>query len=168
MDEHDFESAGAEQAPPIEMLAAYCEAHGWDHDRVNEDELVATVQGSWASYEVRAIWRTSDHVLQLIILPDVRVLEDKRAAIWETLSLINEQMWLGHFELWSSSGSVIFRHALLLSPNEGLSLSQAETILETAIDECERFYPVFQFVLWGGKSPADAISASMIETHGEA
>jgi hypothetical protein len=104
----------------------------------------------------------------LIVLPDVRVLEEKRAAIWETLSLINEQMWLGHFELWSSSGSIVFRHALLLSPNDGLSLAQAETILETAIDECERFYPVFQFVLWGGKTPTDAISASMIETRGEA
>ncbi len=168
MEDSEFDSAGAEQAPPIDMLCAYCEAHGWAHDRVNDDELVATVQGSWASYEVRAIWRTSDQVLQLIILPDVRVLDEKRPAIWETLSLINEQMWLGHFELWSSSGSIIFRHALLLSPNEGLSLSQAETIMETAIDECERFYPVFQFVLWGGKSPVDAISASMIETRGEA
>jgi hypothetical protein len=168
MDESDFEGAGAESAAPIDMLSAYCEAHGWSHERVNEDELVATMQGSWASYEVRAIWRSSDQVLQLIVLPDVRVLEDKRTAIWETLSLINEQMWLGHFEIWSSNGTLVFRHALLLSPNEGLALAQAETILETAIDECERFYPVFQFVLWGGKSPAEAISASMIETRGEA
>ena len=42
------------------------------------------------------------------------------------------------------------------------------SMVETAIDECERFYPVFQFVLWGGKSPAEAISASLIETRGEA
>jgi hypothetical protein len=168
MNERDFDQAGSEAAPPIEMLAAYCEAHGWDHDRVNEDELVATVQGSWASYEVRAIWRQQDQVLQLIILPDVRVVEDKRSAIYEALSLINEQIWLGHFEHWSSSGSIIFRHALLLGQNDGLTLGQAETILETAIDECERFYPVFQFVLWGGKTPAEAISASMIETRGEA
>jgi len=27
---------------------------------------------------------------------------------------------------------------------------------------------VFQFVLWGGKSPKDAIIAAMVETHGEA
>ena len=31
-----------------------------------------------------------------------------------------------------------------------------------------RFYPVFQFVLWGGKSPSEAISAALIETVGEA
>jgi hypothetical protein len=27
---------------------------------------------------------------------------------------------------------------------------------------------VFQFVLWGGKSPMEAMAASLIETHGEA
>ena len=41
-------------------------------------------------------------------------------------------------------------------------------IIESAIDECERFYPVFQFVLWGGKSPKDALAAALIETQGEA
>jgi hypothetical protein len=41
-------------------------------------------------------------------------------------------------------------------------------LVESAIDECERFYPVFQFVLWGGKTPAEAIAAALIETQGEA
>ena len=36
------------------------------------------------------------------------------------------------------------------------------------ITECERFYPAFQFVLWGGKSPADALAAAMLECVGEA
>ena len=49
-----------------------------------------------------------------------------------------------------------------------LSLEQVELLVETAVDECERFYPVFQFVLWGGKSPSEALSAALIETHGEA
>ena len=37
-----------------------------------------------------------------------------------------------------------------------------------AIDECERFYPVFQVVLWGGKTPKEALAAAMTETQGEA
>ena len=49
-----------------------------------------------------------------------------------------------------------------------LSLAAAEMLVESAIDECERFYPVFQFVLWGGKSPKDALAAALTETHGEA
>ena len=49
-----------------------------------------------------------------------------------------------------------------------MPLELTETLIESAIDECERFYPVFQFVLWGGKSPAEALAASLIETRGEA
>ena len=91
-----------------------------------------------------------------------------RAAIYETLGLINEQLWLGHFELWSGSGLIVFRHAALLGESDGLTFEQAEAISEAAMEECERFYPVFQFVLWGGKSPGEAISAALIETAGEA
>ena len=93
------------------------------------------------------------------------------AAIHEALSLINEQLWLGHFEMWTSSSMVLFRHAALLETqgdDATLTLDQAETLIETAIDECERFYPVFQFVLWSDKTPQEAIAAAMIETQGEA
>ncbi|AEG49064.1 protein of unknown function DUF1790 [Sphingobium chlorophenolicum L-1] len=167
MDSDEFENGGQEAAP-IDMLAAYFEAHGWSYDQVGEDEIVASTQGSWAQYELRGIWRDEDQVLQMLALPDIRVNEDKRPAIYETLGLINEQLWLGHFELWSSSGMVLFRHGALLGAGGTLTLDQAQILVETSIDECERFYPVFQFVLWGGKTPAEALSASLIETRGEA
>ncbi len=157
-----------DDAAPIDMLGVYFEAHGWSHEHVSDDEIVATTQGSWANYELRAIWREEDQVLQLLAFPDVRVVEDKRTPVWEVIGLVNEQLWLGHFEMWSSSGSVLFRHAVLLGPDATLTLEQAQTLVETAIDECERFYPVFQFVLWGGKTPAEALSASLIDTRGEA
>jgi len=39
---------------------------------------------------------------------------DKRPAIYEAIGLINEQLWIGHFEMWAASGLVLFRHAALL------------------------------------------------------
>lgn len=159
-----------EASAPIDMLEHYFAAHGWSYEKSGDEEIVATFQGSWTQYELRAVWREDDHVLQFLALPDVRVAADKRAAIYETLSLINEQLWLGHFELWSNSGLVLFRHAALLENDEGgaLTLGQAETLVEAAIEECERFYPVFQFVLWADKTPQEAIAAALIETQGEA
>lgn len=70
--------------------------------------------------------------------------------------------------MWSGSGLIVFRHAALVGAGDGLTFEQAEAIAEAALEECERFYPVFQFVLWGGKSPTEAISAALIETVGEA
>jgi len=157
-----------QDAAPIDMISAYFEAHGWPHEMVSEDEIVATVQGSWTNYELRAVWRAEDRVIQLLAFPDIRVVEDKRTATHEALALINEQLWLGHFELWSASGTILYRHGLLVGSDGALGLDAAETLIETAIDECERFYPVFQFVLWGGKTPVEALAASLIETRGEA
>ena len=131
---------------------------------------MAFASGSWAQYELRGVWRTEDQVLQFLAFPDIKVNVEKRQAIYEALGLINEQLWLGHFEMWSGSGILVFRHATILDTrdSDGLSLEQAEAIVEAAMEECERFYPVFQFVLWGGKSPGEAIAAALIDTHGEA
>jgi len=40
--------------------------------------------------------------------------------------------------------------------------------VDIAVAECERFYPAFQLLLWGGKSPDEAVAAAMLETVGEA
>jgi hypothetical protein len=139
---------------PIEVLEQYFEARGWACERTGDGEIVASATGSWAQYELRGVWRPEDQVLQFLAFPDIKVAPEQRSAIFEALSLINEQLWLGHFEMWSGSGLVVFRHS---------------TILDARGDEeCERFYPVFQFVLWGGKSPGEAIAAALIDTHGEA
>ncbi|MBV7256720.1 YbjN domain-containing protein [Pacificimonas sp. WHA3] len=168
----DIEYAELESAaPPLDMLAHYFEAHGWGFERLGDDEIVAKVEGSWTTYQLRALWREEERVLQLIAFPDIRVPQEKRGILYETLSLINEQMWLGHFEMWSSDGTLACRHGALLEEGDGeggISLAQTETLVEAAIDECERYYPVFQFVLWGDKSPAQALKSALIDTAGEA
>jgi hypothetical protein len=158
-----------EPAAPIDMLEAYYAAHGWEHER-QDDEIVATVKGSWASYELRALWREDDSVLQFLAFPDIKVADERRSAMYETIGLVNEQLWIGHFELWSSSGILLFRNAAMIDGDEeiSLSLAGAELLVESAVEECERFYPVFQFVLWGGKTPKEALAAAMVETQGEA
>lgn len=164
----DDDEGERDQSAPIDMIESYFAAHGWSPERSGDDEVVARVPGSWGEYELRAIWRTDDRVLQFLAFPDIRVAAERRSAIYEAIGLINEQLWLGHFELWTSAGVALYRNAAMIEGDGSLSLDHAEAVIETAIDECDRFYPVFQFVLWGGKSPAEAIAAAMIETHGEA
>ena len=167
LSQEDLTEEERDDGAPIEILEQYFEARGWACERTGEGEIVASATGSWAQYELRGVWRPEDQVLQFLAFPDIKVAADKRIAIFEALSLMNEQLWLGHFEIWSGSGLVVFRHSTILD-GDGLSLEQAEAIAEAAVEECERFYPVFQFVLWGGKSPGEAIAAALIDTHGEA
>lgn len=166
---------GFEPSAPIDMLEHYFSCHNWAFERDGDEEIVTTVKGSWSDYELRALWREEDRVLQFIALTGISAIAGKsdpelRANLYEALGLVNEQLWIGHFELWSADGAILFRHAALLDgPDEAaLSMPQAHALVDAAIDECERYYPVFQFVLWGGKSPRDALAAALVETEGEA
>ena len=157
-----------EDCAPVEMLGQLFEARGWHYEYVTDEEMIGEVQGSWATYQLRAIWRTEDHVLQLLCMPDIRIPDDKRAAMHEVLALINEQLWLGHFDMWSSNSMLLYRHGAMLGEDGLLSLGQAQTLIEVAVEECDRFYPAFQFILWGDKSPQDALSSALVDAAGEA
>jgi len=157
-----------EDAAPVDMLAAMFEAHGWAHEFVNDDEMRGEIPGSWTTYQLRAIWRPEDRVLQLLCLPEVRVSAEKRAAAYELIALINEQLWLGHFDIWSQGGMLLYRHGLMLADDGMLSLDMAQMAIDSALLECDRFYPAFQFVLWGDKSPSEALSAALVDAAGEA
>ncbi|OGS59773.1 MAG: hypothetical protein A3J40_07995 [Erythrobacter sp. RIFCSPHIGHO2_12_FULL_63_10] len=157
-----------DDAAPIDMLAALFEARGWPFEIISEDEITAEVQGSWAKYQLRGIWRTEDNVLQMLCLPDIRVSGEKLPAAYELLTMVNEQMWLGHFDIWSNGSVLLYRHGALLGDEGLLSIGQAQALVEIAIDECDRFYPAFQFVLWGDKSPRAALDAALVDAAGEA
>jgi hypothetical protein len=101
-------------------------------------------------------------------LPDIRVSDDKRAAATELLAQVNEQIWLGHFDVWSKGGVLVYRNGAMLGGEGLLGLDQAQALIETAVEECDRFYPAFQFVLWGDKSPADALESALVDAAGEA
>jgi hypothetical protein len=166
--EEEFGELERDESAPLDMLAALFEARGWDYDIISDEEVTAEFKGSWTSYQLRAIWREEDNALQLLAFPDITAPADKHDDLYKALGLINEQLWLGHFDLWSQNSMILFRNGSLLPPNGMLGVDQAQTIVDSALDECERFYPVFQFIIWGGKSPEDAMSAALIETHGEA
>ena len=162
------EATRHEDAAPVEMLAQLFAARGWPHEFVSDDEISGEVQGSWATYQLRGIWRPEDNVLQLLCLPDIRVADDKRAHVVEILALINEQLWLGHFDVWSQGSVLLYRYGVMLGEDGLLSLGQAQMLVESAVEECDRFYPAFQFVLWSDKTPAEALASALVDAAGEA
>jgi hypothetical protein len=83
------------------------------------------------------------------------------------MALINEQLWLGHFDLWKEDGMLLYRHGLLLA-GAVTHAGQCEALLRASLEACERYYQSFQFVLWAGKSAEEALAATMLETQGQA
>ena len=168
----DLEFAPA-PAAPIDMLEHVFDANGWAFERDGDEEITTSIKGGWTTYQLRALWREDERVLQLIARADLTAPDDRRAAVYETLGLINEQMWMGHFEMWSADGTLLFRHATILDNDDDedepdLTIGQAEMLVEAAVEEFERYYPVFQLVLFADKTPVEAMAGALLDTVGEA
>lgn len=158
---------------PIDVLERYFGRNGWESERHGDEEIVANVDGAWGRYELRALWREDDHVLQVVAMPGLAVPPAQRAHGYELAGRINEQLWLGHFDVWSGDGQVLFRHAALLASEDEdsgpeLSVDQAEAFVEAALDECDRYFPAFNFVIEGEHDASQALAASLIDVAGEA
>ena len=91
----------------------------------------------------------------------------RRAATLEVmrlLSLINEQMLFGHFDLWEQEGAIMFRQSLLLAGGAEPTSQQVEVLLSSALEACECYFQSFQFVVWSGTSAKDALASVLFET----
>ena len=153
---------------PIDVMEEIVRDHQWLCDRSSEEELLVEITGRWCDYRMFFVWRENVKALYYTCSLDMKVTPGKQRAINDLLSLINERMWFGHFEMCSEAGTPMFRHTMLTRGWHGVSAEQLEDLVDIAVCECERFYPAFQHVMWGGKNANEAIEAAMIDTVGEA
>ena len=153
---------------PLDVVERLASLRDWIFDRVETDEMSVSVAGRWAEYHVAFTWIEEVEALHVAAAFDLKVPERRRAEILRLVSLVNEQLWIGHFDLWSSDSVVMFRHALLLTDGIAPTQGQCAALMKAATDACERYFQAFQFVLWAGKSARESLDAVLFETEGEA
>jgi hypothetical protein len=161
----------SEQHPfgdPLDVVERLASQSGWSFERAGEDEITILVGGQWTDYQLSFTWMDSIEALHLACAFDLKVPERRRGEVLELVTRVNEQLWIGHFDLWANDGLVMYRHALVLAGGMEVSSRQCEALLGTALEACERYYQAFQFVMWAGKNAREAIEATMFETSGEA
>jgi hypothetical protein len=153
---------------PLEVVEHMATGNNWPFERSGEDEIALVVTGRWTEYQLSFTWMREIEALHLACAFDMKVPELRLTEVQQLVALINEQLWIGHFDVWMQNGMVMFRHALVLAGGVAASGRQCEAVLASALDACERYYPAFQFVVWAGKSAREAMDSAMFETSGEA
>ncbi|MCX5515643.1 hypothetical protein C3941_06665 [Kaistia algarum] len=156
------------QANPLDRVENFAAANDWSFERSADDEITISVGGGWCDYHVSFSWMEDMEAVHLACAFDLKVTEPRKLEVMRLLSLVNEQLWIGHFDLWSKEGVVMYRQTLLLAGGAEPNSAQIEGLLENAVESCERYYQAFQFVVWAGKSAAEALETVMFETVGEA
>lgn len=163
-----FARADSAPAHPLDLVEQIVSEQDWPIQRHGADELTTVVGGSSDEYHLWFSWREDLGALQFSCAFGMRLPPPRLPALHSLLALLNAKVPIGHFDVWHDDGVICFRYALLVRGGSGISSSQIEDLIEIGIGECERSYPAFQFVVWGGKSPEESIAAALMETVGEA
>ena len=153
---------------PLDVIEQVMDAQGWRFRRTRDDDMAAEYRGKWCDYSLHFAWSTEFNAIHFTCAFDVRVPDAKRRTVNDLLAMVNDKIWLGHFGVWEEEGLPMFRHSVLLRGTPALAEQQVEDLLDIAISECERFYPAFQYVVWAGKAPREAVEVAMVEPMGEA
>lgn len=153
---------------PIELAEEIMLSRALPFERPIEDELIAELTGSWCNYRLWLSWEESMGAFVVTSAFDIKIPARHRAQIFPLLARVNEHVLLGHFDLLSEDGGICYRYAQLLKEPRGVTAEFLEQIIDIALCECERFYPAFQSVLWGGKEAEHAFQMAVMEPAGEA
>ena len=154
-------------ANPMDMIEKIAAINDWAFERSAEDELTLTVAGTWSDYHISLNWRDDLETLHLACAFDMKIPDARLGEMYRLIANINEQLWLGHFDLWANEGLLMYRHGLMLNGAEP-TVHQCEALLYAALEGCERYYQAFKYVIWAGKSAPDALASTMFETQGRA
>jgi hypothetical protein len=153
----------------LELVESCLTEAGWDFQRDEDDESLQCIAGSkWGDMGGMFANRAEPPALHFSITLDVKPTETRRLAIAELVMMANERLWLGHFDYWADEGVIIFRHALPMLDRVEPDSGEIRAVMAAGLDAVNMFVPAFNFVIWAGKTPREALEAALFETAGEA
>jgi hypothetical protein len=172
MTEHTHIIVNSDTTSPIDDIENFIITTSWHYERISSHELVVNIKGQYCEYHATIAWLEHSNILHIALSFSIGLSREplplaREHSILKLLSMMNESLQIGHFDLWRNENAIVWRYGHFLT-DHNLSTDNLSKIFRTAIKICEQHYPAFQFVLWAGHTPADALHFVLLETVGEA
>lgn len=149
----------------LENLAA---KKGWALERLDNGDLHMDSVGDHGEYGLQFTWSEEYRSLHITCAMDMFIPHEQGANINDLLAAINAKLWVGHFAIMAGGNKPAFRHTVLMWGDEHAKANEIEEIIETALGECERFYPAFQYAGFNGMNAYEAMTCALWNCQGEA
>ena len=153
---------------PIDIVETLAEHHEWEFDRVTDDQIAMSVEGSWRAYALTLAWSPGDETLRLICTFELDPPDARLPALMAALNAANDLCWGGAFTWWAGQKLMVWRYGLILSGDQVAAPEQIDQMIRTAVEACERFYPAYQMVAWADRDPDEAIRLAIARGYGRA
>ena len=153
---------------PIDLVQDIAAHHEWDFDRLAEDQIAMAIVGQWRTYSITLAWSGYDETLRMVCTFEMEPPPEKLPHLYEALNAVNDQCWAGSFTWWDAQKLMVYRYALVLAGGQVASSDQIDTMINAAVLAAERYYPAFQLVVWGDRTPEQALQVAIAEAYGRA
>jgi hypothetical protein len=154
---------------PIDMVEELSEAKGWVFSRYDDTAINITLPGQKTKLDLSMEWQEEFSALLIACSVPLEITGKNYEMAAQALEKINQNLWLGHFDLSNKGKYPTFRHTLLLRMiPAGIAVDIIADIFEIAMAECNRFYTTFQLAEAGDVRLHDDLNAAVFETVGEA
>ncbi|MGH1375881.1 MAG: YbjN domain-containing protein [Alphaproteobacteria bacterium] len=153
---------------PIDCVEDVLNDHNWVYSRMNHDEILVEVAGKSCSYRLVFVWQEQMNALQLCCLYDMSVAKQNLELAANTLMDINEELWMGHFEIRKETSAPCFRQTSLLRGHSGRhGYENVEDLVDISLSLCERYQAVFHLLSEDKQLDSQILSFALMDTEGE-
>ena len=154
---------------PVDMVEELAESKGWTFSRHDDCTINIALPGQKTKFDVSLEWQEEFSALLIACSLPLEISAANYEMAVQALEKINQNVWLGHFDLSNQNKLPTFRHTLLLRMiPTGIAIDLIADIFDIASAECNRFYTTFQLAQAGDQRLHDDLSAAVFETIGEA
>ena len=153
---------------PIDLVESIFSTKPFEIERRNIFEVAVEVQGKWNNMLLFFSYEQNMNCLHISCLMDIKTTIEDQSKVFELLALANQDLWVGHFSYWIEEKMPVYKHSIILNDNEAAFEKKISQLIDIAIKECERMYPIFNVVLTKDMEPKRAMYPMLMETIGQA
>lgn len=154
---------------PLDSVEDILAGQNWAFSRMNHDELMVDVTGRLGTYRMIFMWQEEFSALQFYCHYDIVVPGCRQDLLAIAMNKVNAGLWLGHFDIPEDTGVPTFRHtSLFRGQTHSSGADHLQDLMEIALAECERYYPMFQIMSRDEDMDENQLSLALLDSAGEA
>ena len=155
------------ESHPINLLEEITIRKNWVFERPIDDEIYIEVPTKYSNLIIQVTWLKNVDRIEIKSFFYNKMDFSDNVEIYKLLNLINNKINYGHFVI-NESKYPTFKNSIIVKDPTSIRFDFLKEILNFAILESERFFPILQLVLWGGKKAEEAILFFDFKTEGKA
>ena len=154
---------------PLDSVEDVIVNNDWAFDRPTSEELIIHVSGRYGQYRLTFLWQEDYSALQFFCEFDLSIRKERLEMARKTVAGINEDLWLGHFDIPETTRIPCFRHTTLFRGLMHTSgVNHVHDLIEIAMAECERYYNAFNMLSCSVYLDESLMDLALIDKAGEA